>query len=78
MLLSHCLGVNGESSAETFKPYKSRCEPSQNGGFFDALHWQRLTLDFSVISSFLGWSPVPLWEPSQNGLWLVRPQEHHQ
>ena len=31
-----------------------------------------------AIVTFFGVSPVPLWEPSQNGCWLERPQAHHQ
>jgi hypothetical protein len=55
---------------------RSRWDPSQKGGFFVALHWQRLKEAFSVTSNFLGCIPVPLWEPSQKGAWLVLPQAH--
>jgi hypothetical protein len=36
------------------------------------------TLRFSVISTFTGAKPFPLWDPSQNGCVEEYPQEHHQ
>jgi len=54
------------------------CDPSQSGGLAVCLHWQNQTVFFSAISIFTGCRPVPLWDPSQNGGWLERPQEHHQ
>lgn len=54
------------------------CAPSQSGGFAVCLHWHHQMVFFSATSYFTGCRPVPLWEPSQNGGWLERPQEHHQ
>lgn len=52
--------------------------PSQSGGLPVCLHWHHQTVFFSASSNFTGCSPVPLWEPSQNGWCAERPQEHHQ
>ncbi len=54
------------------------CAPSQSGGFAVCLHWHHQMVFFSATSYFTGCRPVPLWEPSQNGGWLERPQEHYQ
>jgi hypothetical protein len=46
--------------------------------FLECLQAHHATVFFSVISIFIGASPVPLCEPSQNGWLFERPQAHHQ
>ena len=44
----------------------------------ECLQAHQATVLGSVISVFKGPRPVPLWEPSQKGWLLERPQAHHQ
>jgi len=52
--------------------------PSQKGLSPLRLQPQSQTFSASVNSIFMGVKPVSLWEPSQKGWFLDRPQLHHQ
>jgi hypothetical protein len=52
--------------------------PSQNGLLPECLHPRSHTFWHSPFSCFVGSSPVPLCEPSQDGRFFERPQAHQQ
>ena len=52
------------------------CEPSQKGGFFVRLQPQKNTCLVSSAINATGVKGVPLCAPSQNGCFLLKPQEH--
>ena len=58
--------------------YSTLCEPSQNGLSSVVLQPHRLKVPELSAVNRTGSRPVPLWEPSQNGCRLLRPQAHHQ
>jgi hypothetical protein len=52
--------------------------PSQKGASPVCLHMHHATVSAVATVTFFGAKPVPLWEPSQKGCDLERPQAHHQ
>jgi hypothetical protein len=52
------------------------CDPSQSAPFLLCLQPQKYTVELVLASYFTGVKSLPLWDPSQNGCDLLRPQAH--
>jgi hypothetical protein len=77
MIFAGCGDEGTASFALAVFPHQGLlCAPSQNGALVVFLHAHSQTDLVSSTLKALGSKSVPLWEPSQNGWFLLSPHEH--